>query len=292
MAEKKTESMSVKTANEKASTYELLSQVDVSSFIERKKSGKDGKELVYLGWASMFNEVQHFDPGWSRRVIEFTPDGIEVKEGERGLPYRTLGGGDFGYIVETEVTIKGETKRMLLPVMNYNNYAVKKYAYYVLNSCGYKDIVMPFNSMDFNTAVQRCYVKNIAINFGLGWSVYAGETFDDPQSDGSELPPENSGDSIHVEGDVALQPPEITMSLDQAKDHLFKTGGSSIQGKSPFEMILWSIDQDQQTKTLNILKKFAEMGTGDDKQACIVLLQALENRVIAFPRNNVEDMAA
>lgn len=65
--------------------------------------------------------------------------------------------------VRCTVTIEGRTAPMWLPVTDFNN----------------KAIVKP-NAFDVNTARMRCLVKCIAVGFGLGHYIYAGESLPAP----------------------------------------------------------------------------------------------------------------
>jgi hypothetical protein len=64
---------------------------------------------------------------------------------------------DGSAMVKTEVTIKGETKVCLLPVMDHRNKAIKN----------------P-DAFAINTAIMRCMTKTISMH-GLGLYIYAGE---------------------------------------------------------------------------------------------------------------------
>ncbi|MGY8788893.1 MAG: Sak single strand annealing protein [Pseudomonadales bacterium] len=61
--------------------------------------------------------------------------------------------------VRCTVSIEGQTHPMWLPVLDFKN----------------KAIANP-NAFDINTARMRCLVKNLAVNFGLGHYIFAGES--------------------------------------------------------------------------------------------------------------------
>ena len=88
---------------------------------------------------------------------------------------------NMGYMCSTEVTIKGETLEMWLPVMDGANKAMKLEAYEYTTKYGNKS-VQGASMFDINKTIMRCLVKNLAM-FGLGHYIYAGE--DLPQDDKS-----------------------------------------------------------------------------------------------------------
>ena len=152
--------------------YEALSAIDVKSRLETKTSA-DGKSLTYLSWAWAVDIVTRFDPEWTYRIIEFDANGVEVSEGHGYQFQRTLS----GYLVWTEVTISGFTKRMWLPIMDSSNYAMHKDGYRVG-----AHFVPPADAMALNKTIMRCLVKTIAM-FGLGLTVFAGEDLPEKQED-------------------------------------------------------------------------------------------------------------
>ena len=85
-------------------------------------------------------------------------------------------------MVETTVTIQGESKTMWLPVMDSKNKAQKAqpYTYTVFYKGGKSEekTVEAATMFDINTAIMRCLVKNLAM-FGLGLYIYAGEDLPD-----------------------------------------------------------------------------------------------------------------
>jgi hypothetical protein len=84
-------------------------------------------------------------------------------------------------MVMTEVTIKGETLEMWLPVMDGANKAMMKSSYTYKGNAwvnGKKveveKTVDPATMFDVNKTLMRCLTKNLAM-FGLGFYIYAGE---------------------------------------------------------------------------------------------------------------------
>lgn len=163
MAEKKVEQ----------SMFERLYSINVQDWIDKKES--NGVTLSYLKWSRAWALAKKEDPNANFKIIEFTDtDGIS-------RPY--FNDPKLGYLVATEVTISGLTHRMYLPVMDYQNRAMKSEAYTIPTKN--KDIVVNAATMfDWNTAIMRCLVKTIAM-FGIGLYVYDGE--DAPENEVKEL---------------------------------------------------------------------------------------------------------
>jgi hypothetical protein len=130
--------------------FETLGSVDCADKIEKKNG------LSYLSWSWAWNEVKKRYATANYRVVKFD-----------GKPY--LFDENLGYLVQTEVTIDGETIPMQLPVMDGANRAQKHVVYQKFN----KDVT-PATMFDINTAIMRCLVKNLAM-FGLGLYIYSGE---------------------------------------------------------------------------------------------------------------------
>ena len=152
------------TAKEK-SVFETLNGINVNEHVEKKKTGEknpDGtdKTLSYLSWAWAWGQVKQ----------KYPDANYEVKHWD-GKPY--LNDDQLGIMVETSVTINGETITMWLPVMNGNNKAMKVTAYSYKTKYGDK-AVEAATMFDINKAIMRCLAKNIAM-FGLGLYIYAGE---------------------------------------------------------------------------------------------------------------------
>jgi len=169
--------------------FEVLNAINCNQFTERKK------DLTYLSWASAWEIVSKLYPSIS----------YEVKHWD-GRPF--LYDATLGYMVETSITINGETKTMWLPVMDSSNNAMKAepYKYTVKNPNfryakwneerkafidGYGKVqteliekkVEAATMFDINTSIMRCLTKNLAM-FGLGMYIYRGE--DIPQAEVEE----------------------------------------------------------------------------------------------------------
>lgn len=134
--------------------FNELIKVDVSKHIEKKNG------LSYLSWAWAWQYVKEKYPDANYVDVKF--------DGKPFLYDETL-----GYLVCTEVTIKGETIPMSLPVMDNKNKAMKS-APYKYNTRSGEQSVEAATMFDINNARMRCLVKNLAM-FGLGLYIYAGE---------------------------------------------------------------------------------------------------------------------
>lgn len=145
---------------------ELL-KINVNDHTERKNG------LTYLSWAWAWAEVLKLDPAASWEAHEFN-----------GLPCIVLP--DSSCMVKVSVTIKGDRKTCLLPVMNHKNQAIKN----------------P-DAFAINTALMRCLAKAIAMH-GLGLYIYAGEDLPEqdaqpdirPISAGVITPTHGAGDAL------------------------------------------------------------------------------------------------
>tara|TARA_R110001606_G_scaffold388783_1_gene554389 strand:- start:4601 stop:5266 length:666 start_codon:yes stop_codon:yes gene_type:complete len=146
------------------SVFEVLSAINVNDKVEKKNG------LTYLSWAWAWAEVKKNYPSATYKV---------VKDEATNMPF--VFDPNMGYMCSTEVTIKGETLEMWLPVMDGANKAMKLEAYEYTTKYGNKS-VQGASMFDINKTIMRCLVKNLAM-FGLGHYIYAGE--DLPQDDKS-----------------------------------------------------------------------------------------------------------
>lgn len=140
------------------SVFATLNAIDVSEHTEVKGEGKN--KLTYLSWVWAWQQVKGIYPDANYEVRHWD-----------GKPF--LFDEHLGYMVETSVTVQGETMSMWLPVMDSKNKAMKSCPYDYETKFGTKT-VEPASMFDVNTAIMRCLVKNIAM-FGLGLYIYAGE---------------------------------------------------------------------------------------------------------------------
>lgn len=121
---------------------------------------KKGK-LTYLSWAWAWAEVLKIDQtaNWSAMTFD-------------GKPCMYLADGSA--MVSVQVTIKGDTKSCVLPVMNHKNAAINN----------------P-DAFAVNTAIMRCLAKAIGMH-GLGLYIYAGE--DLPEGEEPSTPEQRAAD--------------------------------------------------------------------------------------------------
>lgn len=115
-----------------------LLYINVNEHTEKKNG------LTYLSWAWAWAEVLKIDPQATWTAQEWN-----------GLPAAFLPDGSA--MVKVTVTIKGDTKASMLPVMDHRNKAIKN----------------P-DAFAINTAIMRCLAKAISMH-GLGLYIYAGE---------------------------------------------------------------------------------------------------------------------
>lgn len=142
----------------KKSVFETLNGIDVNEHTEKKNG------LTYLSWPWAWATVKGLYPDTAYEVRHW--DG-------KPFYYDEV----LGYMVETTVTIEGESKTMWLPVMDSKNKAQKSHPYtYTVTFRGKTEekSVEAATMFDINTAIMRCLVKNLAM-FGLGLYIYAGE---------------------------------------------------------------------------------------------------------------------
>lgn len=140
------------------SVFATLNAINVNDHTEVKDNGQ--AKLTYLSWVWAWQQVKTAYPDAN----------YEVKHWD-GKPF--LYEESLGYMVETSVTIKGETMVMWLPVMDSKNKAMKAVPYTYKTRFGDKTVEAA-TMFDINTTIMRCLVKNLAM-FGLGLYIYAGE---------------------------------------------------------------------------------------------------------------------
>lgn len=149
----------------KKSVFDTLNAINVNEHVEKKRTGErnpDGTEktLSYLSWVWAWGQVKQLYPDASYDVRHW---------GDK--PY--LNDEQLGIMVETSVTIGGETITMWLPVMDGKNKAMKEQPYTYKTKYGDKTVDAA-TMFDINKAIMRCLAKNLAM-FGLGLYIYAGE---------------------------------------------------------------------------------------------------------------------
>ena len=102
--------------------------------------------LNYVRWGEAWLEMKKLDINAN----------YEIHENENGMPYFSDKTGAF---VKVSVTFKNHTHKVMLPVMDFRNQAVKEDG---------------LTSVIINKSIQRCFTKAIAM-FGIGLFVYLGE---------------------------------------------------------------------------------------------------------------------
>jgi hypothetical protein len=139
----------------KQSVFKTLSTINLNDKVEKKKN------LTYLSWAWAWGEVKKAYPNATYQIIEDS----------NGLPY--IYDENLGYMVQTSVTIEGESLSMWLPVMDGANKSMKSKSYDYTTRYGDKTCEAA-TMFDINKTLMRCLTKNLAMH-GLGHYIYAGE---------------------------------------------------------------------------------------------------------------------
>lgn len=159
-------------AEVKKSVFATLNAINVNEHTEVKDNGQT--KLTYLSWVWAWAQVKNLYPDANYEVRHWD-----------GKPF--LYDESLGFMIETSVTIQGETMTMWLPVMDSKNKAMKATAYEYSTGYG-KKIVKPATMFDINTTIMRCLVKNLAM-FGLGLYIYAGEDLPQVEKDAQASKP-------------------------------------------------------------------------------------------------------
>jgi hypothetical protein len=135
--------------DKKKSVFDRLSAINVNDHVEKKK------DLTYLSWAWAWAVTKRECPDATYKLLPTEYDEV------------------LGFMVNTEVTIEGETLPMWLPVMDGANKSMLKSSYTYSTKYGDKTVDAA-TTFDINKTLMRCLVKNLAM-FGLGIYIYAGE---------------------------------------------------------------------------------------------------------------------
>lgn len=131
-------------ATKTKSVFDILSAIDCSEHVEKKRQGST--ELTYLSWAW----------AWSICKKNFPGAFYTIYERADGVPYFTDGKTCW---VKTGVTIENQEYIEYLPIMDFRNQSIA---------------LDKVTSMDMNKAIQRSLTKALA-RHGLGLYIYAGE---------------------------------------------------------------------------------------------------------------------
>jgi hypothetical protein len=133
----------------KKSVFDRLSAINLNEHVEKKSN------LTYLSWAWAWSATKKECPDATYKILPTDYDEA------------------LGFMVNTEVTIEGETLPMWLPVMDGANKSMLKTSYTYTTRYGDKQVDAA-TTFDINKTLMRCLVKNLAM-FGLGIYIYAGE---------------------------------------------------------------------------------------------------------------------
>lgn len=112
--------------------------------------------LTYISWAHAWEKLKEQHPNAT----------YKVHENRNGMPYFHDESGAF---VKVSVTVCSVTHTVNLPVMDYNNNAMKQ-----TQQTTKGRLVEPYTTFDINKSIQRALAKAIAMH-GLGLYVYRGE---------------------------------------------------------------------------------------------------------------------
>lgn len=134
----------METKTKEKTTFEYLSELNVSTKTEKKGEGE--KALTYLPWSDAWGEIMKYDPDADYKVYR----------NDQGWNYFTDGRTAW---VEVGAIVKGRERKMMLPVMNNRNQAIP---------------LSNMTSTDVNKAIMRCLVKALAMH-GLALYIYQGE---------------------------------------------------------------------------------------------------------------------
>jgi hypothetical protein len=161
------------------SPHDLL-KINVNDHTEKKNG------LTYLSWAWAWQEALKADQTATFDVQTFD-----------GKPYMDVNGTGMVWVT---VTLFGQPRTCMLPVMDYKN----------------KPILNP-DAFAVNTAIMRCMTKALALH-GLGIYIYAGD--DLPQSDVPTTMGEltKQEDAPKYEKIVAKTAPKADPSLDNSDE--------------------------------------------------------------------------
>lgn len=137
-------------------TFKTLVSMDFNKHVEVSNGFK------YLSWSYAWGEIKKIDQEAN----------YEILENEEGLPFFES---KLGIFVKTQVTFKNVTHKMILPVLDGRNKAMKTEAYkYKAGKSSFEYECKAADSFDINKAILRCLVKNIAMH-GVGLYIYQGE---------------------------------------------------------------------------------------------------------------------
>lgn len=132
--------------------FNKLNSINVNVYTQEKQG------LTYLNWGSAFRILEQHVDSLEYRVLE-----------DNGMPFWDT---PLGIFVKTEMTVNGETKSMVLPVLDFKNNPMYSTPGKVVRFGKEQDRAVA-TAFDVNSSIMRCFVKNIAM-FGLGLYIYEG----------------------------------------------------------------------------------------------------------------------
>ena len=156
------------TADERRSLmFNALHSADLSEETEKKAN------LTYISWSQAWKVFKIFYPSATYKIFTNPNTGLPVFESEMGL------------MVHTSVQADGIEYEDWLPVMDYNNRAMKSVPYtiqvYDKQSKQYiEKRIEAATTFDCNSAIQRSMVRAIA-RHGLGLYIYNGSNVYNPR---------------------------------------------------------------------------------------------------------------
>lgn len=224
------------------STFETLNKLNVNEYTE----GKNG--LTYLSWTYAWTEFKKVCPTATYEIVKFGD----------GKPY--FYDENTGYMVYTRVTVDDVTHEMWLPVMDYNNNAMKNVPYKVKTK--YKEVeVQPATMFDINKTLMRCLTKNLAM-FGLGLYIYAGS--DLPEEEREVLADKKSDKKPKKAETPTANKDKINEGGVDFLEHLIAEVGSDKQKIMEFYKIesLYDMTVEQFNHCVNALEKKNETKDG------------------------------
>lgn len=119
------------------SIFKVLSGIDISSMIQKKG------QFFYMPWSNAVREITKNYPEFSWEFTSY-----------EGLPYLKT---ELGYFVECSATIGEQTKKQMMPVLDFKNQTNQSPS-----------------ASDINKSQMRALAKVISL-FGLGLDLWAGE---------------------------------------------------------------------------------------------------------------------
>ena len=212
-----------------------LLKINVNDHTERKNG------LTYLSWAWAWAEVLKLDPRATWEAHEFN-----------GLPCMVMP--DSSCMVKVGVTIKGDTKVCLLPVMDHRNKAIKN----------------P-DAFAVNTAVMRCLAKAIAMH-GLGLYIYAGE----------DLPEQGEPEAKPVTASVITSTDGAADALSEDEQHAMR------------EIALYLVDCHQNGRELDAIRAWYDPATfaSNEQRIYVWSLLKAESKLRALIKANKPEPVA